>query len=410
MKNESEQRDGALSSGCRLDENLVEFGRLLRRAGLPVGPAAIIDAIRAVEVVGIESREDFYWTLHAVLVTKREQRAVFDESFRLFWKPGRLQAPVLVDRPAASGPEREPPRPAAARVAQALHADRPPEASEAAEGVERDLRLTASAQERFQRRDFAQMNAEEIAEAKARIARLAFADDRLPTRRLVAAARGRIDPRRTLRAALRTGGDMILPLARKRATIRPPVVALCDISGSMNAYSRVVLHFLHALGERRRVETFLFGTRLTNVSRALRLRDPDAALAACAGAVPDWSGGTRIATALHEFNRLWSRRVLGQGAIVLLVTDGLERDSLGELGAEMDHLHRSCRRLIWLNPLLRFDGFEARARGIRAILPHVDEFRAVHSLDAVGDLVRALGAGTEDRAHPRRHLAIASGG
>lgn len=410
MKPESDQRLDEGSSGSRLVENIVQFGRLLRRAGLPVGPAAIIDAIRAVEIVGVAARDDLYWTLHAVLVTKREQRAVFDEAFRLFWKPGRLSAAVFVDRPSlpASAPEREPPRAAAARVAQALFGN--DSRQEPDTESERDLRLTASAQERFQRRDFAQMSTEEIAEAKARIARLAFADDRLPTRRLVAAARGRIDPRRTLRAALRTGGDMILPLARRRATIRPPVVALCDISGSMNAYSRIVLHFLHALGERRRVETFLFGTRLTNVSRALRLKDPDAALAACAEAVPDWSGGTRIATALHEFNRLWSRRVLGQGAIVLLVTDGLERDSLDELGAEMDRLHRSCRRLIWLNPLLRFDGFEARARGIRAMLPHVDEFRAVHSLDAVGDLVRALGAGTEDRADPRRHLAIASGG
>lgn len=401
---ESDPRDGGLFSGGRLDETIAQFGRLLRRAGLSIGPAAIIDAIRAVEIVGISAREDLYWTLHAVLVTKREQRAVFDEAFRQFWKSGRSSAQVLVGRlpSATSLPEREAPRAAAARVAQALLASRPEEMNDAP-----DLRLAASAQERFWKRDFAQMSAEEIAEAKTHIARLAFADDRMPTRRRVAASRGRIDPRRTLRAALRTGGDMILPVYRKRASVRPPIVALCDISGSMSGYSRILLYFLHALGETRRVDTFLFGTRLTNVSRHLRLKDPDAALAACAEAVEDWSGGTRIASALQDFNRLWSRRVLGQGAIVLLVTDGLERDGLDGLASEMGRLHRSCRRLIWLNPLLRFDGFEAKARGIRAMLPHVDAFRAVHSLEAVGDLVRALGSGSATSADPRRHLAVA---
>jgi uncharacterized protein with von Willebrand factor type A (vWA) domain len=407
MMRESDQGDSEVSSGGRLDENILAFGRLLRRAGLPVGPAAILDAIRAVEIAGIAARDDLYWTLHAVLVTRREQRAVFDEAFRQFWKAGRLRAPVLVDRPRAGvAPEAESPNPAAARVAQAMLGDRapPPDASDERQN---EIRLAASVQAGFLKRDFAQMSAAEIAEARARIAGLVFAADRVRTRRLVAAPRGRIDPRRTLRGALRTGGDMILPLARKPDEIVPPVVALSDISGSMQPYSRILLHFLHALGETRRVESFLFGTRLSNVTRALRLRDPDAALAACAGAAPDWSGGTRIAVALDEFNRLWSRRVLGQGAIVLLVTDGLERDDVERLGAAMERLHRSCRRLIWLNPLLRFDGFSARARGIRAMLPHVDEFRAVHSLEAVADLVRALGSNRAAETDPRDYLAIA---
>ena len=405
MMRESDQGDRDVSSGGRLAENILAFGRLLRRAGLPVGPAAIVDAIRAVEIAGIATRDDLYWTLHAVLVTKREQRAVFDAAFRQFWRAGRLRAPVLVDRPPAGArPEPERPDPAAARVAQAMYADMAPPADG---DDEREIRLAASVEERFLKRDFAQMSAAEIAEAKARIAGLAFSADRVRTRRLVAAPRGRIDPRRTLRGALRSGGDLILPLARKPAVMVPPVVALCDISGSMQPYSRILLHFLHTLGETRRVESFLFGTRLSNVSRALRLRDPDAALAACAEAAPDWSGGTRIAAALDEFNRLWSRRVLGQGAIVLLVTDGLERDDVGRLGAAMERLRRSCRRLIWLNPLLRFDGFEARARGVRAMLPHVDEFRAVHSLEAVADLVQALGSKRVEDPDPRRYLAIA---
>ena len=165
-------------------------------------------------------------------------------------------------------------------------------------------------------------------------------------------------------------------------TKAPPIVALLDISGSMSQYTRVFLHFLHALTDvRKRVSTFLFGTRLTNVTRALKARDPDEALAACSASVADWSGGTRIAASLHAFNKLWGRRVLGEGAIVLLITDGLERDGDETLAFEIDRLHRSCRRLIWLNPLLRFDRFEAKARGIRTMLPHVDEFRAIHNLE-----------------------------
>ena len=189
---------------------------------------------------------------------------------------------------------------------------------------------------------------------------------------------------------------------------RPPIVAICDISGSMSDYTRVFLHFLHALGEERgRVHTFLFGTRLTNVTRSLRHKDPDEALAACTAHVEDWSGGTRIGATLHEFNRLWSRRVLGQGASVLLFTDGLERDGSEELGREMERLHKSCRRLIWLNPLLRYDRFEPRAQGIRAILPHVDEFRPVHNLASIADLVGALSgqagaASTDPRLWLRR--------
>jgi uncharacterized protein with von Willebrand factor type A (vWA) domain len=218
--------------------------------------------------------------------------------------------------------------------------------------------------------------------------------------------------RRTKRASVRTGGDILLPAFRARAERAPPIVALCDISGSMSPYSRLLLHFLHALSERRKVQTFVFGTRLTNVTRQLQLKDPDAALAGCAGAVADWSGGTRIAAALHAFNRDWSRRVLAQGAIVLLITDGLEREDAEEqtidLAAEMDRLHRSCRKLVWLNPLLRFEGFQARARGVRLMLPHVDEFRSVHSLDAIADLVAALSGEASRSADPRHWLAAAA--
>ena len=233
----------------------------------------------------------------------------------------------------------------------------------------------------------------------------------MTTRRFEASARpARFDPRRTLATSLRTGGDLLLPRFRRNRQLHPPVVVLADISGSMSQYSRVFLHFLHALVEhRRRVHAFVFGTRLTNVTRQLRRRDPDEALAQCARAVADWSGGTRIGATLHEFNRTWGRRVLGQGAIVILISDGLERAELERdgdhlLSHEMDRLHRSCRRLIWLNPLLRFDGFEAKARGIRAMLPHVDEFRPVHSLDALADLCIALSRKPDRRNDPRAWL------
>jgi hypothetical protein len=210
-----------------------------------------------------------------------------------------------------------------------------------------------------------------------------------------------------MRSAARTGGQLILPKFRSAREISPPIVVLADISGSMSQYTRIFLHFLHALAEKRRhVHTFVFGTRLTNLTRQMRHRDPDAALADCSAAVQDWSGGTRIGDTLHEFNRLWSRRVLGQGAVVLLITDGLERDDVGELSAEMARLRRSCRRLIWLNPLLRFDGFEARARGVKAMLPHVDEFRPVHNLDALADLCASLDRRTKADVDPRRWLGI----
>jgi hypothetical protein len=274
--------------------------------------------------------------------------------------------------------------------------------------IEIDARLTASENEALKRRDFAQMSAAEIAEAMRQVDRLMMPNERVVTRRMrPSPPPGRIDARQTLRASLRTGGDLILLRYRRPRRRQPPIVVLCDISGSMSAYTRVLLHFFHALGRERRVTTFLFGTRLTNVTRQLRYRDVDEALAATSGAVADWSGGTRISAAIEAFNRLWSRRVLGQGAIVLLVTDGLERDGVDDLAGAMDRLHRSCRRLIWLNPLLGYEGFEAKASGIRTMLPHVDEVRSIHSLESVADLCRALAGEGSDAADPRRWLSAA---
>ncbi|MCT8998397.1 vWA domain-containing protein [Chelativorans intermedius] len=389
----------------RLADNIVYFARALRKAGLRVGPGAVTDAIQAVLAAGIGTREDFYWTLHAVLVKRHEDRAVFDEAFRLFWRSRELIEKMLamLSPVAPERAEKQKPRAGETRAGEAL-LDRQDRQTAREQEIEIDARLSFSAREVLRHKDFAQMTAQELAAARRALAGLLLPHDRLATRRLRPDPRGaRIDPRAMMRQGLRTGGGLILPRYRSPRHVHPPLVVLADISGSMSQYTRIFLHFLHALTEkRRRVHSFVFGTRLTNLTRQLRHRDPDEALAECAAAVSDWSGGTRIGEALHAFNRLWSRRVLGQGATVLLITDGLERDDIDRLAREMERLHKSCRRLIWLNPLLRFEGFEAKARGVRAMLPHVDEFRPVHSLEALEDLCHALSAS------PRRGAASAA--
>lgn len=390
------QGEGEQQRGCgRLADNIAYFARALRRAGLPVGPGAIIDALAALEAAGLPSRADAYWTLHAVFVKKREQSLVFDQAFRVFFqRRGYLDQLIALMSPAAPGAPAATPKPAAARVQDALFADAKSRPAPAARQSESEIaaRLTASDQETLRTRDFAQMSAAEIAAARQAITKIALALEETKTRRLAPAPRGhRIDLRRTLRGSLRAGGALI-DLKRCGPTKRrPPLVALLDISGSMAEYTRLFLHFLHAVSDaRQHVHSFLFGTRLTNVTRALVARDPDDALAACAASVADWSGGTRIAASLHAFNKQWARRVLGQGAIVLLITDGLERDADERLAFETDRLRRSCRRLIWLNPLLRYAGFEPKAHGVKAMLPHVDEFRPIHNIASMADLAAAL--------------------
>lgn len=404
-------QDARLSETSRgkITENIVHFARTLRKAGLPIGPASVVEAVEAVVISGLRNRDDLYWTLHAVFVNKHEQQPVFDEAFRIYWKThGLVEKLLSILSPVAPAGPKEPEKPKAGqtRLSQAFETNRKREAIETRPQVEVDARFTVSEREVLQKKDFAQMTAIEIAQARRALQSIQLPLDKVATRRLVPASRGRIDPRRTLRASLRAGGNVIDLRHRKRAEQHPPIVALCDISGSMSQYTRVLLHFLHALSEKRRVQTFLFGTRLTNITRALTRKDPDEAFMLCTDSVADWSGGTRIAHALYEFNRKWSRRVLSGGPIVLFISDGLERQEDGMLEWEMDRLHRSCRRLVWLNPLLRFDQFEAKARGIRALLPHVDEFRPVHSLDAVTDLCTALGDhGKPSRAHdPRQWL------
>ena len=371
-------------------DNVIGFARALRAAGLPVGSGAVMDAMNALQLIEIGRRSDVFTTLEAIFVTRHEHALVFAKAFDLFFRPSEEWKSMLDSVPLPDHAKKKPP-PASRRVQEALAQ---PATREVQEVEQQELRLSVSDKEVLQKKDFAQMSAAEIAEVTRAIARMRLPQAQLHTRRYKPDARGlRLDMRRTLRASLRTGGEIIDIHRLGRIDKPAPIVALLDISGSMSEYTRLFLHFLHAITDaRKRVSVFLFGTRLTNVSRALRQRDPDEALANCSSSVEDWAGGTRIATSLHGFNKLWARRVLGQGAIVLLISDGLEREADDRLAFEMDRLHRSCRRLIWLNPLLRYSGFEAKAQGIKMMLPHVDEFRPVHNLSSIEGLISALSA------------------
>ncbi len=392
--------DAGGDGGGKLIDNIMHFGRTLRAAGLPVGPGKVLDAVEAVRVGGIANRRDFYWTLHAVFVNRRDQREIFDQAFHVFWRnPQLLERMMQMILPEFRGDaeeEREKGQEMNRRLAEALKAETPgdgdarePEEEE----IELDAAMTWSDRELLREMDFEKMSAEEILRAKQAIRDMRLPIAEVKTRRFRPAPHGRrLDLRRTLAATMRSGGDEIDLQRRKRLTRRPPLVVLCDISGSMSRYSRMLLHFMHAItNDRDRVHTFLFGTRLTNVTRYLRHKDVDEALVQVGDVVNDWSGGTRIGHCLHEFNRFWGRRVLTQGAIVILITDGLDREVGAGLADEMDRLHKSCKRLVWLNPLLRYEGFAPKSQGVRAILPHVDDFRPVHSLDSLEQLADAIG-------------------
>jgi uncharacterized protein len=381
----------------KLADNIMYFGRALRVAGLPIGPGKVIDAIKAVQIAGITNRSDFYWALHSVFVNRRDQREMFDQAFHIFWRnPDMLNKMMSLMLPSmgGGGGEFEAPAPSQ-RLRDALFQgnedDRERDMNPGE--IEIDSQGSASAREVLQSMDFETMSADELAEAKRVVANMRLPIMNVPTRRFKPDSRGhRVDMRATLRAGLRSGGAVIPLQFRKRARRHPPLVILCDISGSMSRYSRMLLHFVHAItNDRDRVHSFVFGTRLTNITRYLRQRDVDIAVEEITEQVEDWSGGTRIGVTLKEFNATWSRRVLGQGAVVLFISDGLDRDAGVDLDAEMERLHKSSRRLIWLNPLLRFDGFEPKSMGIKAILPHVDDFRTVHNLTSLADLADVLG-------------------
>ncbi|WP_299499107.1 VWA domain-containing protein [uncultured Roseobacter sp.] len=404
----------------KLAGNITHFARALRRAGLPIGPGRVIDAIRAVEAAGFTEKRDFYWTLHACFVNRPEHRVVFAQVFRLYWRdPRYLEHMMSYMIPAVRGVQEDrKAQSAEKRAAEALldGAEAPdfnedkPETEDTTE-VEIDASLTMSSQERLRSLDFEQMSTAEMAAAKRMLAQLNLPVPPIRSRRAKSSLTGRrVDAARSLRAAMRQGGEMHKIALQEPRPRWPNLVVLCDISGSMSQYSRVVLHFLHAVANAKgagwaKVHAFTFGTRLTNITRHLKHRDVDAALAAAGAEAQDWEGGTRIGQCLESFNRDWSRRVMGQGAVVLLITDGLDRDDPDALARHMERLHLSSRRLIWLNPLLRWEGFAPKAQGIRAMLPHVDSFRAGHSIASLEDLALSLSR-PEDMGEKERLMRL----
>jgi uncharacterized protein with von Willebrand factor type A (vWA) domain len=391
---------GGPGSCGHLADNVVHFTRVLRAAGLPVGADRALLALEALRVAGIESRRDFHATLRACLIDRGEHRALFDQAFEVFWKDPDLLGQVLrMMLPVAPATVAAPAERANRRLAEAL-SRRTGTARQTAQPV---ALPSWSERERLRSIDFDAMTSAEWLAARRMVATLDPFFARRVTRRFEPSARGaRIDFRRLLRTAARDGGDAALPRTRPRT--RPaPLTVIVDISGSMARYSRMFLHFIHALasGPRAaelRLHAFVFGTRLTAITRHVRARDPDEALARVAGAVPDWSGGTRIGECLHDFNRQWARRVLAGGSTVLLVTDGLERGDVARLARETERLAKSCRELVWLNPLLRYEEFEPRALGIAAMLPHVHRFLPVHNLRSLEALAEVLT--TEGTAAP----------
>lgn len=397
----------------RLSANIMHFARLLRRAGIPVGPSGMLAAQRAMTLIEIGSRAQVHAALRAAMVRRHEHQELFDQAFAAFWRDpeaGRA-AEALGLMEGQKGPPEKPP-PGSRRLAEAFDKradpnDRPPPPRQEVDAV-----LTVSEREALQQMDFEAMSAAEIARAKAEIRALRLPLDLRRTRRRRPDPLGpHADLAATIRASRQYGGEILALEHSRRVTRPPPLVVLCDISGSMTRYAQILLHFLHAVAnDRERVSTFLFGTRLSNITRQLRHRDPEVAFEMVAHAVPDWQGGTRIGEALANFNRNWARRVLGQGAVVLLVTDGLDRpregaEPGGDLAENMERLHKSCRRLIWLNPLLRWEGFEPKSQGIRAMLPHVDEFRPVHNLASLRALVETLSRPSSPRQMERWRLA-----
>lgn len=379
--------------GEQLAANVLHFVRVLRRAGLPVGPAKVVDALAAVEAVGVAHRADFREALAAVLVSRREHLPIFEQAFDIFWRNPRLLEKMMAALlPRVEAQAADPHEALPARLAEALLP--PPPGRREAEGQETELdaTLSFSVREVLQKKDFATMSRDELTQVRDVMRRLKLPLPERPVRRTRPARRGHhVDLRASLRGSIGAAGTLAPLRFRERRRRPPPLVVLCDISGSMDRYARMLLHFVHALAnDRHRVHVLTFGTRLTHVTRQLRHRDVDVALERVSSAVDDWSGGTRIGLCLAEFNRRWSRRLLGQNAVVLLISDGLDADAGDGLAFEAERLAKSCTRFVWVNPLLRYAGFEARPAGIRALLPHVDDFLPVHNLESLEDLARVL--------------------
>src|SRR2546423_6589408 len=349
----------------------MHFARRLRAAGLRIGPDRVVDCVNALQITGPSRRDDWYWTMSAVLLSRQEQRPIFDQAFHIFWRDPKLAERMMqVMLPKAHGRAAKPEEQQSQRLTDALF-NQKREENAREQKIEMEARLTFSSREVLQRMDFDTMSAAELAEAKKMISQLRLPLPEIRTRRFYPDRSGRrVDLRASLRQSLREGGE-IIPLVRAAPReLHPPLVVLCDISGSMNPYARMFLHFLHAItNDRDRVCVFVFGTRLTNITRQLRHRDVDVAMTKVSDIIKDWSGGTRIGASLREFNFKWARRTLAQNACVLLVSDGLDREAGEGPGGGMGRPATSPRSLGWGNPPLRYEKVEARPAGGGALPP-----------------------------------------
>ncbi len=382
------------SARGHLLRNMVLFGRLLRAGGLDVTPAQMTDWVEALRFVELLDPRDFRAASRSILVRRQADLAWFEAAFDLFWQArdprelAELELGLLVQRTT------EKTQRSALQKLELQH-----DADDGEDSNEPPLEAAAySEREQLRRKDFAQLSAEELAEIKRLMSRLRWNLQTRRSRRHVPFRRGhRPDLRRTLRRNLSRGGELLPLHKRQRKRKKRPLILLCDISGSMEPYSRLLLHFVYALSNQdsaqhglEKIEAFVFGTRLTRITQFLRESDPDRALQAATRQIEDWGGGTRTGESLQIFNVEWSRRVLGQGAVVLVISDGWDRGDIDLLGREIDRLHRSCHRLIWLNPLLGSPGYEPLTRGMQAALPHIDEFLPVHNLHSLEQLGRVL--------------------
>lgn len=391
----------AITPNPKLDENILLFIRLLRAIGMNVGTASAVDAVEAAQLVGIGNKRFFFHALSSCLVKRPEDRHVFEQAFFLFWQAPKFQErmrDLLIPQIKTHTESDDTEDPMLRRLEDALGSPDVPPSFNEADQIEIDATATVSDREFLQDMDFRMMSTAEIKAAEEAIKSLRLVLPRKPSRRYHADAQGRlIDMRQSLKSAPGYFGAVLPQWRRLRAEDRP-IVILLDISGSMENYTRLMLHFMHTLmRQHKHVNAFIFGTKLTNITRALRKRDVDEALDAVADAAEDWSGGTRIADSIGDFNRNWSRRVLAGSPLVLLVTDGLEKQHDEKLTFEIERLQKSCHRLIWLNPLLRFEEFSPKSLSIRRILAHVDAFLPIHSLNAMSGLVAGLAKIAQNR-------------
>ncbi|TMD90558.1 MAG: VWA domain-containing protein [Chloroflexi bacterium] len=376
---------------------LGAFARLLHDAGLEAGPRRLTDATRALTVIDIRSEPDFRGALRSVFVSRKDEIPTFEAAFDIFWAPPNpnVAAGVLPGRSRAL--PMSPERAKAWSNALGLHS------SQLNREDSRTVPTTSSgysAEELLRHKNFDAMTWQETEQVRRLLEQAPWRMAERRTRRLRAARSGAIDLRRTARHAIRSSGELVRLFRRRPRMRRRPLVVVCDVSGSMERYSRLLMIFAHAIARREDLEAFVFSTRLTRITRLLRQRDLDRALASVSKGVHDFSGGTRIGDALADFNRHWARRVLGHGAVVIIISDGWDRGNPEQLTAELIHLRRSAHRLIWLNPLLGSEGYQPLTRGMAAALPYCDDFLAAHNVQALDDLGRLL-AGLDSRVARR---------